>query len=81
MSLLHDVSFDSLGAVREEIRLWLGSDAVPAATSERNLAARDTLVSVLIHTLAEELSDVRVRAQIQALLSQLNKTNRGDGRR
>ncbi|PTY06949.1 hypothetical protein DB347_10140 [Opitutaceae bacterium EW11] len=73
MSLFQDVTFESLGAVRREIREWLGPDAVHDEHSPRNKAARDVLVSVLIHSLAEELSDVRVRSEIQALLSDLHK--------
>lgn len=69
MSLVQDVTFDSLSAVRQEIREWLGPDALTPMRSERNNAARDVLLSVLIHNLAEELSDVSVRAQIQALLA------------
>jgi hypothetical protein len=33
------------------------------------------LLSIIIHSLAEELSDVRVRAQIQAALSDLGRKN------
>jgi len=36
-------------------------------------ASRDMLLSIIIHSLAEELSDVRVRAQIQASLSELGR--------
>jgi hypothetical protein len=74
MSLVQDVTFDSLGAVRQEIREWLGPDAVAPARSDRHSAARDVLVSVLIQNLAEELSDVRTRSQIQALLAGLTQS-------
>jgi len=80
MSLVQDVTFDSLGAVRQEIREWLGPDAVAPTRSEKHSAARDVLVSVLIHNLAEELSDVRVRAQIQALLASVAHKARTSGR-
>jgi hypothetical protein len=70
MSLVQDVTFESLNAVRQEIREWLGPDAVLPTRSEETNAARDVLISVLIHNLAEELSDVRTRAHIQALLAE-----------
>ena len=73
MSLLHDVTFESLGAMRAELREWLGPDAITPKRTDRHNAARDVLVSVLIHNLAEELSDVRIRSQIQALLADLNQ--------
>ena len=72
MPLHDDVTFESLGAVKEEIREWLGPDAKNAKRTKETGAARDALVSVLIHSLAQELSDVRVRAQIQALLADLS---------
>jgi hypothetical protein len=62
MSLVQDVTFDSLGAIRQEIREWLGPDAVVPTRNDKNRVARDVLVSVLIHNLAEELSDVRTRS-------------------
>ena len=68
-SLVQDVTFDSLRAVRQELREWLGPDAMAAHHNERKGAAQDVLVSVLIHNLVEELSDVRIRSQIQALLA------------
>ena len=74
MSLVQEVTFDSLDAVRQEIREWLGPDAVVPGRLERHSAARDVLISVLIHNLVEELSDVRVRAQIQALLASMTRT-------
>jgi hypothetical protein len=73
MSLVQDLTFDSLDAVRQEIREWLGPDAVNTGASERHEVARDVLISVLIHNLVEELSDVRVRAQIQALLADMTQ--------
>jgi hypothetical protein len=77
MSLVQDVTFDSLGAVRQELREWLGPDAVVPLRSEKNNVARDVLISVLIHNLAEELSDVRTRSQIQALLAHMTQTAAG----
>jgi hypothetical protein len=73
MSLVQDLTFDSLDAVRQEIREWLGTDAL-TGSSERHDVARDVLISVLIHNLVEELSDVRVRAQIQALLADMTQS-------
>lgn len=73
MSLFQDVTFESLGAVRQEIRDWLGPDASRPEPTLKSKAARDVLISVLIHSLAQELSDVRVRSEIQALLSDLHK--------
>jgi hypothetical protein len=78
MTLLDDVTFESLGAVKQEIREWLGPDSVTPTRSPEHSAARDVLISVLIHSLAQELSDVRVRSQIQALLADLTTS---DGRR
>lgn len=72
MPLVQDVTFESLGAVKEEIREWLGPNAIAPAGSAKHAAARDALVAVLIHRLADELSDVRVRSQIHALLSDLS---------
>jgi hypothetical protein len=74
MSLVQDITFNSLDAVRQEIREWLGPDAVTSGSSELNDVARDALISVLIHNLVEELSDVRVRAQIQALLADMTQS-------
>lgn len=74
MSLVQDVTFESLGAVRQEIREWLGSDAIVPSRSEKSSAARDVLISVLIHNLAEELGDVKTRAQIQALLAHMTQS-------
>ena len=75
MSIINDVTFDSLTAVRRELRDWLGPEATAETRSSRHNSARDVLVSVLIHNLAEELSDVRVRSQIQALLAHHTKQN------
>ena len=73
MPLHDDVTFESLGAVKQEIREWLGPDAKSTKKrAKETVAARDALISVLIHSLAEELSDVRVRGQIQALLAELS---------
>ena len=76
MKLLQDVTFDSLAAVRQELHEWFGSDAKTALHGHDRSATRDRLLSIIIHSLAEELSNVRVRSQIQASLSQLsqNKT-------
>lgn len=73
MTLHEDVTFDSLGAIREEIREWLGPDGVAPDGNPQQSAARDALISVLIHSLADELSDVRVRAQIHALLADFSQ--------
>lgn len=74
MKLLEDVTFDSLAAVRQELREWFGPDSKNSLNGVRpNKATRDMLLSVIIHSLAEELSDVRVRAQIQASLSELGR--------
>ena len=72
MSLIQDVTFESLGAVKEELGQWLGDNGAQAKRSVKHSAARDALISVLIHSLAQELSDVRVRSQILALLSDLS---------
>ena len=72
MPLHDDVTFESLGAVKQEIREWLGPDAKNMKRAKQTGAARDALVSVLIHSLAQELSDVRIRGQIQALLADLS---------
>jgi hypothetical protein len=71
MKLLQDVTFDSLAAVRQELHEWFGSDAKASLPDHERNATRDMLLSVIIHSLAEELSNVRVRSQIQASLSQL----------
>ena len=74
MKLLQDVTFDSLAAVRQELREWFGPDSRNSLSGVRpHKASRDMLLSIIIHSLAEELSDVRVRAQIQASLSELGR--------
>jgi len=74
MKLLQDVTFDSLTAVRQELREWFGPDAkAPLTGSRPHRASRDMLLSIIIHSLAEELSDVSVRSQIQAALSDLGR--------
>jgi len=74
MKLLEDVTFDSLAAVRQELREWFGPDSRNSLSGVRpHKASRDMLLSIIIHSLAEELSDVRVRAQIQASLSELGR--------
>jgi len=73
MKLLEDVTFDSLAAVRQELREWFGQDGRNSLHGTPHKASRDMLLSIIIHSLAEELSDVRVRAQIQASLSELGR--------
>jgi hypothetical protein len=81
MKLLQDVTFDSLAAVRQELREWFGSDAKTSLHGGRShRASRDMLLSIIIHSLAEELSDVRVRSQIQASLSELDRDKGQNGR-
>lgn len=76
MKLLEDVTFDSLAAVRQELREWFGPDAkAPLNGARPHRASRDMLLSIIIHSLAEELSDVSVRSQIQAALSDLGRDN------
>jgi hypothetical protein len=75
MKLLEDVTFDSLAAVRQELREWFGPDAKNSGQVRPNQVSRDMLLSIIIHSLAAELSDVRVRSQIQALLSDLGHPN------
>jgi hypothetical protein len=72
MKLLQDVTFDSLAAVRHELHEWFGSDGHASLHGHDKNATRDMLLSIIIHSLAEELSNVRVRSQIQASLSQLS---------
>ncbi len=74
MPLYQDVTFESLEAVKEEIRAWLGPEALGSRRTSEHNTARDVLISVLIHSLADELSDVRVRAQIHALLAESSLT-------
>ena len=74
MKLLEDVTFDSLAAVRQELREWFGPDARNSLHGgHTHKASRDMLLSIIIHSLAEEISEVRVRAQIQAALSELGR--------
>jgi len=74
MKLLQDVTFDSLTAVRQELREWFNSDPKTSLNGARpHKASRDMLLSIIIHSLAEELSDVSVRSQIQAALSDLGR--------
>jgi hypothetical protein len=75
MKLLQDVTFDSLAAVRQELREWFGNDAKASLHGKTSKATRDMLLSIIIHSLAEELSNVRVRSQIQAALSDLSPKN------
>lgn len=72
MTLAEEVTFESLGAIRDELREWLGPDSDGRSRTVKSRAQRDVLVSVLIDNLAQELSDVHVRAQIQALLADLS---------
>jgi hypothetical protein len=67
MSLIQDVTFESLGAVKQELHEWLGSETSTA--KPKHSAARDALIAVIIHSLAQELSDVRAASQIQAILT------------
>ena len=73
MKLLQDVTFDSLAAVRQELHEWFGSDGKTSLHGHDKNATRDMLLSIIIHSLAEELSDVSVRSQIQAALSDLGR--------
>lgn len=73
MKLLQDVTFDSLAAVRQELREWFGNDARTPLNGKTSKATRDMLLSIIIHSLAEELTNVRVRSQIQAALSDLSQ--------
>ena len=73
MKLLEEVTFDSLDAVRQELREWFGPDAKNSGEPRSRQASHDMLLSIIIHSLAAELSDVRVRSQIQALLSDLGQ--------
>ena len=73
MKLLQDVTFDSLAAVRQELHEWFGSDGKTSLHGHDKNATRDMLLSIIIHSLAEELSSVRVRSQIQASLSELSQ--------
>ncbi|MFT3870061.1 MAG: hypothetical protein QM715_16560 [Nibricoccus sp.] len=78
MKLLQDVTFDSLSAVRQELREWSGNNARTSLHGKTPKATRDMLLSIIIHSLAEELSNVRVRAQIQAALSDLTQKKHKD---
>ncbi|MFT3781412.1 MAG: hypothetical protein QM790_05290 [Nibricoccus sp.] len=78
MKLLQDVTFDSLSAVREELREWFGQDGRASLHGKSQKDTRDLLLSIIIHSLAEELSDVRVRAQIHAALSELSRKIDGE---
>ncbi|MBK9992150.1 MAG: hypothetical protein IPP19_15865 [Verrucomicrobia bacterium] len=69
MKLIEDVTFDSLDAVRQELREWMGHDNQSSLHGRTKNTTRDMLLSVIIHSLAKELSDVGVRSQINAALS------------
>lgn len=72
MKLQHDVTFDSLSAVRQELREWFGPESTEGRNGSRSRSAtRDMLLSVIIQSLAEELSDASVRARIQEALEKL----------
>lgn len=77
MKLIEDVTFDSLAAVRQELREWMGHDRSSLHSRQKN-TTRDMLLSIIIHSLAEELSDVRVRSQIQAALSEVTRPKHRD---
>lgn len=71
MKLQHDVTFDSLEAVRQEIREWFGADVPSRATHRSNNATRDVLLSLIIASLADELSDANTRTRILEALEKL----------
>jgi hypothetical protein len=74
MKLVHDVTFDSLTAVRQEIDEWMGSASPYTQLRDTHSPSRDLLVSVLIHHLADELSDVQTRSHIHALLASFTRS-------
>ena len=78
MKLIEDVTFDSLAAVRQELREWMGQDSKSSLHGRTKNATRDMLLAIIIHSLAEELSDVRVRSQIQAALSEVTRPKHRD---
>jgi hypothetical protein len=73
MKLLEEVTFESLKAVREELREWLGPRprSPRKGRSASRDASRDLLISVLIHNLVDDLSDDRARIRIKDSLTQL----------
>lgn len=75
-SVFDEVTFDSLDAIRKELNEWFGPEIEGSRSSASGFTARDMLVTILMHSLAEELSDVRVRAQIQALLAEFSQRRR-----
>jgi hypothetical protein len=77
MKLIEDVTFDSLAAVRQELREWMGHEK-SSLNARQKKVTRDMLLSIIIHSLAEELSDVRVRSQIHAALSDLTRPKHRD---
>jgi hypothetical protein len=74
MKLAHEVTFDSLTAVRQEIDEWFGSTSTFAHLQEAQTPSRDLLVSVLIHRLADELSDVELRSRLHTILANFTRT-------
>lgn len=78
MKLLQDVTFDSLDAVRQELREWMGQDNMSAHHGSTKNATRDMLLSVIIHSLASELSDARMRSQIHATLTGIARSKHRD---
>jgi hypothetical protein len=71
-----DVTFESLDALKKELNEWFGDEGNGEPAKSASFSSRDMLVSILIHSLAEELSDVRVRSQIQALLAEFSQKRR-----
>jgi hypothetical protein len=78
MKLQQEVTFDSLSAVRAEIREWFGSDS-PHRSSTHG-SSRDMLLSVIIHSLAEELSDTATRERVQRALEEMPRPASKAGR-
>ncbi len=72
MKLLQEVTFDSLSAIRQELHEWVGNNRASLHGSPRT-NKRDMLLSIVIHNLADELSDPDVRTRIHSALSELNQ--------
>jgi hypothetical protein len=73
-SVFDEVTFDSLDAIKKELNEWFGPESEGSRSPHGGFTARDMLVTILMHSLAEELSDIRVRAQIQALLAEFSQS-------
>lgn len=71
MKLHNDVTFDSLNAVRDEIREWFGPESRLGARTPNT--TRDMLLAVIIGSLAEELSDSTARTSIREALDKLSQ--------